>query len=130
MPQPTAHPHRVVLHNEIHARPPVPMAAPLALSHLVMAGDAATREASRAHLAALLHDHHLPEPAPGITHVRVDVAGFRVRWELHTEFVTWTFSRAVAAEDFDGREPPTAAQAVPQDWLAALPGETLAALHL
>src|SRR5205085_5963085 len=125
MPQPTAHPQRVVLHNEIHARPPVAMAAPLALSHLVMAGDAATRDASRAHLAALLHDHHLPEPAPGITHVRVDVPGFRVRWELHTEFVTWTFSRPFDEAGFGEGEPPTASQAVPQDWLAALPGQCL-----
>lgn len=127
---PPAHPQRVVLHNEIHARPPEAMSAPLALSHLVMAGDAATREASRAHLAALLRDHHLPEPAPGAVHVRMEVAGFRVRWELHTEFVTWTFSRAFDPAAFGEHAPPTAAQSVPQDWLAALPGQCLAALNL
>ena len=64
MALPAAHPQRVVLHNEIHARPPEAMSAPLALSHLVMVGDAAMREASRVHLAALLRDHHLPEPPP------------------------------------------------------------------
>lgn len=127
---PPTHPQRVVLHNEIHARPPEAMSAPLALSHLVMAGDAAMREASRAHLAALLRDHHLPEPAPGAVHVRMEVGGFRVRWELHTEFVTWTFSRAFDPAGFGEHAPPTAAQAVPQDWLAALPGQCLAALNL
>ncbi|MBC5781656.1 DUF3422 domain-containing protein [Ramlibacter sp. USB13] len=130
MAVPAAHPQRVVLHNEIHARPPEAMSAPLALSHLVMVGDAAMREASRVHLAALLRDHHLPEPAPGSTHVRMEVAGFRVRWELHTEFVTWTFSRAFDAAGFGEGEAPTAIQAVPQEWLAALPGHGLAALHL
>ena len=42
---PPAHPQRVALHNEIHARPPDAMVAPVALSHLVMWTDAAEREA-------------------------------------------------------------------------------------
>ena len=130
MVQPPAHPQRVVLHNEIHARPPEAMTAPLALSHVVMFGDAATREASRAHLAALLRERHLPQPDATSTHLRMDMGGFRVRWELHTEFVSWTFSRSFDATGFGEQEPPTAAQAVPQDWLAALPGQCLAALHL
>jgi uncharacterized membrane-anchored protein len=130
MVQPTAHPQRIALHNEIHARPPEAMAAPLALTHVVMGGDASEREASRAHLAALLRDHHLPQPDGQSTHVRLDVGGFRVRWELHTEFVSWTFSRPFDAAGFGEQEPATASQAVPQDWLAALPGRCLAALHL
>jgi uncharacterized membrane-anchored protein len=130
MHQPPAHPLRVALHNEIHARPPEAMNAPLALSHIVMLGDAHQREASRAHLAALLRDHHLPQPDAQSTHVRLDVAGVRIRWELHTEFVTWTFSRAFDAAGFGQQEPVTAAQSVPQDWLAALPGQALEALHL
>jgi uncharacterized membrane-anchored protein len=95
-----------------------------------MVADAAGREASREHLAALLRDHHLPQPDASSTHVRMDVGGFRVRWELHTEFVTWTFSRAFDAEGFGEREPGTAIEAVPQEWLARLPGELLASLHL
>ena len=130
MVQLPAHPQRVALHNEIHARPPEAMAAPLALSHVVMVGDAAAREASRAHLAALLRDHHLPQPDAHTTHVRMDLGGFRLRWELHTEFVTWTFSRAFDGAAFGEQEPATAVQAVPQDWLAALPGQCLAALHV
>jgi uncharacterized membrane-anchored protein len=130
MHQPPAHPQRVALHNEIHARPPEGMAAPLALSHIVMVGDAVQREASREHLAALLRDHHLPQPDAQSTHVRLEVGGVRIRWELHTEFVTWTFSRAFDAAGFGQQEPGTAVQSVPQAWLAALPGQTLAALHL
>lgn len=130
MALPSAHPQRVLLHNEIHARPPEAMAAPLVLSHLVMTGDAQVRAASREHLAALLRGHHLPQPAPDATHVRMELAGFRVRWELHTEFVTWTFSRPYGEEAFGEGEPPTAIEAVPRDWLAALPGASLAAVHL
>jgi uncharacterized membrane-anchored protein len=125
-----SHPQRVALHNEIHARPPEAMSPPLALSHVVMVGDAQVREASRAHVAALLRDQHLPQPDGDATHIRMDLGPFRIRWELHTEFVTWTFSRPIEAAGFGEREPATAIEAVPQDWLAELPGECLASLHL
>jgi uncharacterized membrane-anchored protein len=125
-----SHPQRVALHNEIHARPPEAMSAPVAISHLVMLGDAAEREASRAHLAALLRDHHLPQPDAASTHVRMDLGAFRVRWELHTEFVTWTFSRPFDIAGFGEREPGTAWESVPKEWLAGLPGQWLAGLHL
>lgn len=130
MLQPAVHPQRAALHDEIHARPPEAMAAPLALSHLVMVADAAQREASRAHVAALLFEHHLPQPDAQGTHVRLDLGGFRLRWELHTEFVTWTFSRPFDPAGFGEQEPATALQEVPHEWLAALPGQCLAALHL
>lgn len=125
-----AHAQRTALHNEIHARPPESMHAPLAISHVVMVCDARQREASRAHLAALLRNHHLPQPDAQSTHLRMDVGAFRLRWELHTEFVSWSFSRAIEAGGFGEREPPTALQSVPHDWLAGLPGECLTALHL
>ena len=45
---------RVTLHDEVHARPPQDLHAPLAVTHLVMLAGAAERAASRDHLAALL----------------------------------------------------------------------------
>ena len=129
-PLPPQHPDRALLHNEVHARPPEALSGPLALTHIVMLADAAGREASRAHLAALLRDHHLAPPDALCTHLRVDLGGWRLRWELHTEFVTWTFSSPLADESFGQREPDTALQAVPQAWAAQLPGQCLSALHL
>lgn len=128
--QPRQHPQRVLLHNEIHARPPEPLSAPLAISHLVMLCDAAEREASRAHVQGLLRDHHLPQPDATCTHLRMDVGRFRIRWELHTEFVSWTFLHAARLDRFGERDPESAVDVVPQDWLAALPGQCLASLHL
>ncbi|MGY8905515.1 MAG: DUF3422 family protein [Burkholderiales bacterium] len=127
-----SHPQRHVLHNEIHARPPEPLAAPLAISHLVMLADAAQRAASRAHLAALLQDHHLPQPDANANFLRTDIGPLSLRWELHTEFVSWTLMRPLStpAAALAGREPPTAADATPQSWLAALPGQCLASMHL
>ena len=127
---PLQHPQRVALHNEIHARPPEAMSTPLAISHVVMVCDAAQREASRAHVVALLRDHHLPLPDAHTTHFRMDVGPFRLRWELHTEFVSWTFLRVLPSASFADGEPEPALEVVPQDWFAALPGQCLASLHL
>ncbi len=124
------HPQRLALHNEVHARPPEPMQAPMAISRVVMWGNRETAEASRAHLAQLLHDHHLPVPDALTNHLRVDLGAFRLRWELHTEFISWTFMRTVDAQVFAQAEPMTAMQGVPQAWLSQLPGECLTRLHL
>ena len=124
------HSLRQALHNEIHARPPEAMTAPLAISHVVMLADRVQREASREHLASLLRDHHLPAPDADSTHIRMDLGRFRVRWELHTEFVSYTFARALDTEGFGEREPVGAVDAVPQAWLAGLPGQCLSALNV
>jgi uncharacterized membrane-anchored protein len=81
-------------------------------------------------VAALLRDHHLPQPDGQSSHIRMDLGAFRIRWELHTEFVTWSFSRPIEAAGFGEREPATAIEAVPREWLAQLPGQCLASLHL
>ncbi len=124
------HPQRAALHNEVHARPPEAARAPVAFLHIVMLADAAGREASRAHLIRLLRDHHAPLPDAETTHLRIDLGSFRLRWELHTEFVAWSFSAPLRAEGFGEREPLGAANAIPRDWLATLPGQCLCSLNL
>lgn len=124
------HALRRALHNEVHARPPEPMMAPLAISHVVMVTDATARAASRAHLLQLLRDHHLPVPDDHANHLRVDGGAWRLRWELHTEFVTWTFMvdapEGLPKTDAYG----LALQKLPQQWLKELPGECLARINL
>ena len=124
------HPQRLALHNEVHARPPEPMQAPQVISRVVMWVDRVSAQTSRDHLAQLLRDHHLPAPDAHTNHVRMDLGSFRLRWELHTEFVSWTFMRPVSADVFAHGDPTTAIQAVPQKWLMQLPGECLARLHV
>ncbi len=132
----TQHPQRGALHNEVHARPPEPMAAPLAVSHVVMLCDTAQSAASREHLSQLLRAHHLPLPDAASTHLRTDLGAFRMRWELHTEFVSWSFVReleaasAAHAAPADGQAWHPAREVVPQEWLSQLPGQCLAAIDL
>jgi len=121
----TAHPQREELHNEVHARPYERLMAPLQLSHIALIGSA---DEARAHIAALLRRRHLPLPAEEASHLSVDLGGVHLRWEKHTEFHTCTFWKALheAPESFDA---PALAD-VPQDWLAAMPGQWLVGLHM
>jgi uncharacterized membrane-anchored protein len=124
------HALRRALHNEVHARPPEPMMAPLAISHVVMITDAAARAASRAHLLQLLRDHHLPVPDDHANHLRVDGVAWRLRWELHTEFVTWTFM-VDAPEGLPKTDAyALALDSLPQQLLKDLPGECLSRINL
>lgn len=120
------HPLREALHHEVHARPYERLAAPLLLSHVAFVGSDA--RAARDHLAALLKQRHLPVPAEGQNHVSVDIGGVRLRWELHGEFHTCTFWRQLpeVPKDFDA----SPLRDVPNDWLAALPGQWLVGLHV
>ena len=124
------YPQRQALHNEVHARPPEAIAAPMAISHIVMLAGPVEREASRAHVSELLRNQHLPLPDAASTHIRMDLGAYRLRWELHTEFVTWTFMRQLDVVPQAGQQPPSAAEVVPRQWLAGLPGQCLASLHL
>ena len=124
------YPQRQALHNEIHARPPESITPPAAVSHVVMLASPDQRAASRAHVAELLRNRHLPMPDAASTHLRMDFGQFRLRWEMHTEFVTWTFIRQLDSTPLQGQIPPTASQVVPQEWLSALPGQCLASVHV
>jgi uncharacterized membrane-anchored protein len=119
-----SHPKRDSLHHEIHARPPATLTAPLAIVHLAMTADQGERLASRKHLLRLVIEMGLPLPEDDVIHFRADWGAARLRWELHTEFVTWTFF----CVDEDGASDPL--KTVPASWLAQVPGQVLVAKRL
>jgi len=122
----TPHPSRESLHNEVHARPYERMAAPLVLSHIALVGPEG--DAARAHTVTLLRNRHLPLPGADSNHLSADLGGIHLRWEKHTEFHTCTFWKPLrdAPVSFDA---PALAD-VPQEWLAAVPGQWLVGLHM
>ncbi len=123
------HPLRYATVNELHARPfpslDVPSTAVvLAIKEPV---DAANRDRSRDrdHLFALLDRHGGTRPQPDATHHSAQIGRAELKWESHTEFVTYTaFSPGVSARPFD----PADAQIFPADWVDAAPGKRLTAL--
>lgn len=117
------HPLRYELSNELHARPFPTVTAPSRAAYLALkpAENAAGRDraAEFQHLLALLDRFGAQHPKPGATHYFGQIGRHQLKWESHTEFVTYTiFGSGVAERPFDA-----ATFAVfPPDWLESAPG--------
>ncbi|CTQ50011.1 DUF3422 family protein [Jannaschia donghaensis] len=123
------YPLRYELANELHARPfpAVQIGAEAAYLAIKRPEDAANRDrsADRAHLVALLDRFGADHPKPNATHYFGDVGRFRLKWESHTEFVTYTlFADKLSDRPFDGE----IFKALPQAWLADAPGQLLTSI--
>lgn len=125
------HPLRYQLANELHARPFPSLSAPghaifLAIKQPVEAAKR-DRAKDRAHLIALLDRFGVQHPTPDATHYFGDLGKFHLKWEMHTEFVTYTaFMDNGVARPFD----PTAWEAFPEDWLRDAPGTRITSAHM
>ena len=123
MPPIEDHPLRYELANELHARPFPSLSAPCTAAYLAIKQphDAAKRDrgADLAHLVALLDRYGAGHPQPGATHYSGKIGRHVLKWESHTEFVTYTvFTDGVSTRPFD----PADFEVFPADWLAASPG--------
>lgn len=117
------HPLRYALSNELHARPFPVVTTPSRAVYLAIkpTQNAAARDraADRAHLVALLDRFGAQHPQPGATHWFGQIGKHKLKWESHTEFVTYTlFIDGFEDRPFD----PASFDIFPADWLAAAPG--------
>ena len=129
MPPIEDHPLRYPLTNELHARPFPSLEAPCTAVFLAIKEplDAANRDRSRdrAHLIDLLDRTGSPHPQPEATHFSGPIGRHELKWESHTEFVTFSaFSPGVSARPFDPEE----MRVFPDNWLATAPGKRLVSL--
>lgn len=120
------HDLRYQLANELHARPFPKLQAPCRAAYLAIKqpSDAAARdrELDRAHLIALLDRFGVAHPQPGATHYFGEIGRHLLKWESHTEFVTYTiFGDGVAETPFDA----STFSMFPEDWLQQAPGERI-----
>ena len=125
------HPLRYALVNELHARPFPVLSVPSTAVFLAIKqpDDAAPRDrvAERAHLLALLDRHASTHPQPDATHFSGPIGRSELKWESHTEFVTYSaFTPGLSARAFD----PFDAEVFPEDWLEAAPGKRVASVLL
>jgi len=118
---------RYELVNELHARPFQAVSGPQQISHFAFRYHSADAGADREHLIALCKRFGGTPPPEGASHHVVDLGKFKVKWEKHTEFGSYTFF-AEGSFDTPFAEPPGAS--VPADWLKAAPGELIAALNI
>ena len=126
MPPIEDHPLRYDLANELHARPFPFIDAPATAVYLAIKPehDAAKRDraADMAHLIDLLDRHGAAHPQPGATHYFGQIGKHNLKWESHTEFVTYTvFTDQVSSRAFD----PADFEVFPADWLGRAPGKRI-----
>jgi uncharacterized membrane-anchored protein len=126
MKRPADHPQRIELNDEVHARPPEPLTAPSRLSYLALLCDAAQREAGWAAVCDLCRRYGVEPPAQSGLHFTAALGPFRLKWERHTEFIRYMF--IVEGTTGDPFERP-AITVLPEDWVAALPGQVIVAAH-
>lgn len=116
-------PMRMRLSNELHARPFPTISAPArAVLLAVRHPDGAARDKSvdRAHLDKLLDQYSVQnKPGPDGTHFFGQLGKRWLKWESHTEFVTYTFiGEDVSDQPFSG----STFDMLPAEWLASMPG--------
>ncbi len=129
MPPISDHPLRYALVNELHARPFPALTAPCMAAYVAIKepqeAQNRDRAADRAHLLAILDRNGSAHPQPGATHFSGPIGRSELKWESHTEFVTYSaFTPGLSARAFD----PMEADVFPEDWLAAAPGRRLVSL--
>jgi len=120
------HPLRYELSNELHARPFPELKAPCRAAFLAIKkpNKAIERDRSldRKHLIDLLDRHGAAHPPPDADHYSGQLGRGFLKWEMHTEFVTYTiFADNVAETPFDA----AVFSIFPSDWLADAPGAVL-----
>lgn len=120
------HPLRYATVNELHARPFPSLEVPSTAVYVAIKEpvQAQNRDRGRdlSHLLELLDRHASAHPQPGATHFQGPIGRAELKWESHTEFVTYTaFSKGTSARPFD----PAEAEVLPEDWLVAAPGKRL-----
>jgi len=120
------HPQRLTLASEIHSRPFMVLETPARISHLAI--HFPTGEGSHDDLlASLCQRFGVAPPKEGAQYFSHDFGHFRVKWERHSEFSTFTF---VEPGDEDSDFQLTAIRHVPVDWLTTLQSSVVVASHI
>jgi len=118
---------RQALYNEIHSRPFLTLDTPSRCTHIAVFDGENGGQGDYEHLCKLCAHYNLPIPQATSKHQIIDFGSFRLKWERHTEFCTYTFIReGLGKNAFQD----TAISVVPQDWLKSIPGELLVGLHV
>jgi len=125
------HPLRFKIANELHTRPFPIMEAPCTAAFIALKqkGDSATRDPQQefAHLVELLDRHGAPHPQPNATHYYGQIGKNLLKWEQHTEFVTYTvFNEGLDPRPFEDE----VFSSFPSDWLANAPGQRVTSVSL
>jgi uncharacterized membrane-anchored protein len=104
------HPLRSRVLAELHARPFAPLSPPTRILHFAFLNEGDNASAAAEALDRFCASLGEQGPAPGAKHHRLSLSGVRLRFEMHSEFSTFTWEEAA---------PPGVPFATPPDRLMA-----------
>lgn len=125
-------PQRILLHNEVHARPSQRIRLPALVIYVVVINDGITREQECEHLRRLPGQKVLMHEQLQNNFLRLRLQGYTLRWERHTEFTRYSLVQHLPEGAHLGATDPELLSylALPKGWLAEIPGRTFAAIKL
>ena len=130
-------PLRVPLAAEVHSRPFMPLGAPECLTHLAVYSNSPPGELGEhygmQHALLVRLCSYFGVVAPGLEakYFYHDFGRFRLKWELHTEFATYTFSCKPAQDcGIAAAFEQMPIDLIPHEWLASLDGQIMVGAHL
>ena len=125
-------PQRVLLHNEVHARPSQRIRLPALVVYVVVINDGIAREQECAHLRRLPGQHTLLLEQLQNNFLRLRLQGYTLRWERHTEFTRYSLVQHLPEAGQLGATDPELLSylTLPPGWLAGIPGRTFAAVKV
>ena len=123
---------RTALHNEVHARPSARIRLPALIIYVAVLNEGVSREAECAHLNRLPGQAGLTPERLQDNFLRLRLDGFTVKWERHTEFTRYSIVQSLPSQALLGAFEPDLLHslAVSPQWLAQIPGRTVAAVQL
>lgn len=123
------HPLREYLNNEFHARAPIPLTSPVLVSHLAFHHEGLPAPDERENVLRLCQTGTCRFIENSATHLMFDAGSFQMRWELHTEYSSYTFFRPLLVGEALHPDA-TALDSVFPDWLSSIPGKLIVATHV
>jgi uncharacterized membrane-anchored protein len=124
-------PQRAELHDEVHARPPARIRVPALVTYLAVINDGVSRDDEWQHLCRLPGQQGLSKDSLRGNFARLRLDSHTLKWERHTEFTSYAVVQALPKPTLltllRDELPPVAVGA---DWLAQIPGKTMAAVQL
>lgn len=123
---------RLLLHNEVHARPSARIRLPALVVLLAVYNHEVSREQECAHLRQLPGQEGLTVDDLQAHFLSLRLPGYTLKWERHTEFTRYTLVQPLPQAAALGVVEPDLLShlVVPKEWLAAVPGRTFCAIAM
>ncbi len=125
-------PQRALLHNVVHTHPSQHIRLPALVVYVAVFNDGVTLEQEFEHLRQLPCQVELEIASLQNNFLHLQLQGCSLRWERHTEFTSYALLQHLPEVLKLGASDPEllSCLALPEGWLAEIPGRTFAAVKL